>query len=92
MYAVPGMVDDITIRRRFKLIERHLDERMRRLVAAAEAEAVGFGGRMVKQFGRLRGRRMCAKNALSQRMGAAVSRRLQKLAFQRLPITECVMF
>ena len=30
--------------RRFKLIEGHLDERMRRLVAAAEAEAVGFGG------------------------------------------------
>ena len=47
MYAVPGMVDDITIRRRFKLIERHLDERMRRLVAAAEAEAVGFGGASV---------------------------------------------
>jgi transposase len=47
VYAVPGMVDDITIRRRFKLIERHLDERMRRLVAAAEAEAVGFGGASV---------------------------------------------
>ncbi len=47
MYAVPGMVDEMTIRRRFKLIERHLDERMRRLVAAAEAEAVGFGGASV---------------------------------------------
>jgi hypothetical protein len=47
VYAVPGMVDDITIRRRFKLIERHLDERMRRPVAAAEAEAVGFGGASV---------------------------------------------
>jgi transposase len=47
VYAVPGMVDEVTIRRRFKLIERHLDERMRRLVAAAEAEAVGFGGASV---------------------------------------------
>ena len=44
MYAVPGMGDEGTIGRRFKLIEEHLDERMRRLVAAAEAEAVGFGG------------------------------------------------
>ena len=35
------------IRRRFQLIEKHLDERMRRLVAAAEAEAVGFGGASV---------------------------------------------
>ena len=47
MYAVPGMVDEVMIRRRFKLIEKHLDERMRRLVAAAEAEAVGFGGASV---------------------------------------------
>ena len=38
------MVDAGAIRRRFKLIEKHLDERMRRLVAAAEAEAVGRGG------------------------------------------------
>src|SRR5881296_1268938 len=38
------MVDAGAIRRRFRLIERYLDERMRRLVAAAEAEAVGFGG------------------------------------------------
>ncbi len=38
------MGDERTIARRFKLIEGHLDERMRRLVAAAEAEAVGFGG------------------------------------------------
>src|ERR1700737_667571 len=41
------MVDEGTIRRRFRLIERHLDERMRRLVAAAEAQAVGFGGASV---------------------------------------------
>ena len=38
------MVDAGAIRRRFKLIEKHLDERMRRLLAAAEAEAVGRGG------------------------------------------------
>jgi transposase len=38
------MVDAGAIRRRFTLIEKHLDERMRRLVAAAEAEAVGTGG------------------------------------------------
>jgi hypothetical protein len=38
------MVDAGAIRRRFKLIEKHLDERMRRLLAGAEAEAVGRGG------------------------------------------------
>src|ERR1700746_173755 len=38
------MGDEGSIGRRFKLIEGHLDERMRRLVAAAEAEAGGFGG------------------------------------------------
>src|SRR5262249_48721243 len=38
------MVDERIIARRFKLIEGHLDERLRRLVAAAEAKAVGVGG------------------------------------------------
>jgi transposase len=38
------MVDDRTIAHRFKLIEGHLDERQRRLMAAAEAQAVGVGG------------------------------------------------
>jgi transposase len=38
------MVDAGAVRRRFRLIEKHLDERMRRLVAAAEAEAIGSGG------------------------------------------------
>jgi len=38
------MADEATIRRRFRLIATHLDERMRRLVAAAEATALGFGG------------------------------------------------
>ena len=38
------MADEATIRRRFRLIAAHLDERMRRLVAAAEAAALGFGG------------------------------------------------
>jgi len=32
------------IRRRFRVIERHLDERLRRMVAAAEAEALGSRG------------------------------------------------
>jgi hypothetical protein len=38
------MVDERTIARRFTLIEGHLDERLRRLVAAAEAKTVGPGG------------------------------------------------
>jgi hypothetical protein len=42
LYVIPWMVDAGAIRRRFGLIEKHLDERMRRLVAAAEA--VGVGG------------------------------------------------
>ena len=41
------MVDEEIIRRRFKFIEGHLDERLRRLLAAAEAKAVGFGGTSV---------------------------------------------
>ncbi len=32
------------IRQRFQLLEKHLDERARRLLAAAEAEAFGRGG------------------------------------------------
>ncbi len=32
------------IRRRFRVLERHLDERLRRMVAAAEAEALGSRG------------------------------------------------
>ena len=38
------MVAEGAIRRRFRLIERHLDERQRRLVAAAELAAAGPGG------------------------------------------------
>jgi hypothetical protein len=38
------MVAEAAIRRRFRLIERHLDERQRRLVAAAELAAAGPGG------------------------------------------------
>src|SRR4030095_3213172 len=38
------MVAEAAIRRRFRLIERHLDERVRRLVAAAEVAAAGAGG------------------------------------------------
>src|SRR5215218_2653769 len=41
------MHDETAIRRRFELLEKNLDERMRRLVAAAEAEALGFGGASV---------------------------------------------
>jgi len=33
-----------TIKRRFTLLEKHLDERLRRCVAAAEADALGSGG------------------------------------------------
>ena len=38
------MVVEAAIRRRFRLIARHLDERQRRLVAAAEVAAAGRGG------------------------------------------------
>ena len=38
------MVPEKAIRRRFRLIEPHLDERLRRLVAAAEVAAAGVGG------------------------------------------------
>lgn len=38
------MVEESTIRKRFELLGPVLDERLRRLVAAAEAEAIGRGG------------------------------------------------
>jgi hypothetical protein len=38
------MREDTTIERRFSLIGPMLDERMRRLVAAAEAQVLGYGG------------------------------------------------
>ncbi len=38
------MVDDRDVGRRFELLEGLLDERLRRCVAAAEAEAIGRGG------------------------------------------------
>src|SRR4029453_14546509 len=38
------MVAEAAIRRRFRLIERHLDERVRRLVAAGEVAGGGGGG------------------------------------------------
>ena len=38
------MSGEEAIRRRFELLDPHLDERTRRLTAAAEAEAIGFGG------------------------------------------------
>jgi hypothetical protein len=37
-------VPDSEIRRRFRALSPFLDERMRRLVAAAESEAIGYGG------------------------------------------------
>jgi transposase len=38
------MTDGETIQRRFELLDPYLDERTRRLMVAAEAEAIGFGG------------------------------------------------
>ena len=38
------MVDETAIRKRFELLKSKLDEKTRRCVAAAEAEAIGFGG------------------------------------------------
>ena len=38
------MVDLKGIQRRFRCLGRHLDERTRRLFAAAESEAIGRGG------------------------------------------------
>ena len=38
------VASDPAIKRRFTLLEKHLDERLRRCVAAAEADALGSGG------------------------------------------------
>src|SRR5881296_3938166 len=42
------MVAEQAIRRRFRLIEPHLDERLRRLVAAAEVAATGVSRRAIR--------------------------------------------
>jgi len=39
-----GMIDETAIRRRYEALCSRLDERERRLFAAAEARAVGYGG------------------------------------------------
>ncbi len=39
-----GKNDESMIRQKFQALEWVLDERLRRLVAAAEAEAIGYGG------------------------------------------------
>ena len=39
-----GMIDEISIRFRYQLLSASLDERGRRLFAAAEARAAGHGG------------------------------------------------
>jgi DNA-binding phage protein len=44
LYPQEIMDDEEAIQRRFELLGPHLDERTRRLAAAAEAEAMGFGG------------------------------------------------
>jgi transposase len=44
LYPQETMDGEEAIRRRFELLGPHLDERTRRLTAAAEAEAIGFGG------------------------------------------------
>ena len=41
------MDDELAIRVRFQTLEPFLDERMRRLFAAAESAAIGFGGKSV---------------------------------------------
>lgn len=38
------MIDGETIQRRFELLDPYLDEKTRRLMVAAEAQAIGFGG------------------------------------------------
>ena len=38
------LVSDIEIQRRFRSLSPFLDERMRRLIAAAESDAIGYGG------------------------------------------------
>ena len=39
-----GMIDETAIRSRFEAMRPSLDERGRRLFAAAEARSVGYGG------------------------------------------------
>ena len=41
---VPGMIDQDGIRERFTAVSPQLDERARRLLAATEARAAGYGG------------------------------------------------
>ena len=42
--TVEEMVDIKQVKNRFRSLQKHLDERTRRLFAAAESEAIGYGG------------------------------------------------
>jgi hypothetical protein len=44
MFQTPGMIDTSVIRARFTAVDRDLNERSRRLLAAAEAKTAGYGG------------------------------------------------
>ena len=67
------MVAEAAIRRRFRLIERHLDERLRRLVAAAEVAAAGSVSAVARATGVSRRAIRAGVKELKARGGAALA-------------------
>ena len=67
------MVAEAAIRRRFRLIERHLDERPRRLVAAAEVAAAGSVSAVARATGVSRRAIRAGVKELTARSGAALA-------------------
>jgi len=67
------MVAEAAIRRRFRLIERHLDERLRRLVAAAEVAAAGSVSAVARATGVSRRAIRAGVKELTARSGAALA-------------------
>jgi len=68
------VADETGIRHRFGVLEKHLDERMRRLVAAAEAESLGVRG--ISVVSRSTGvSRQAIRRGMQELRGAAVEQR-----------------
>ena len=65
------MHENAAVRQRFALLENSLDERMRRLVTAAEAEVIGYGGVSVVARATGVSRRAIAEGITELKSGAA---------------------
>jgi hypothetical protein len=81
-----GMIDETAIRQRYEALRAGLDERGRRLFAAAEARAAGFGG--VTAIARATGiARSSIDRGLRDLAASVVAQNIRRAGGGRLPLT-----